>query len=451
MKRFMILWFMLSLLACHHSMDPWPSDTDRQDVTMYVRTRSLTGINTLPSVYQFFVYDKTQGGVRRYDINSESENPNLLHLKLFPGSYTGFCVTGAEEAESWEYAENSSPEEIYLKSQKTAKGNEEAGDHLLGTTDFEVTEEGGQVVFDLSRKVAMIKVIITNIPEWLTDLQINLSGVAQKMSLTGKYTGTYTISKSISLPEAGTSETSILFFPAETLPSISLSSAEMVFLTPEHEIESGLTNHITEIKVAFRDVSSSPIVDITTQLVEWDEKTIYEKDWEIDMPQGPCEGEGNGINLVVNGSFEETFSDDLPPNWKSDVSDKTYTATVTWIDSPVQSGQKAVMLGAKTYLYQDIPVIGGKCYQLNMHVCAPHAKVRWRAWGTWMKGSKDLPSDAIRTSYQNQTDGYIDVYEGHIFRAPTEATKLRMELRNYMDTDQSQGLYVDEIRVEAVD
>lgn len=184
----MILWFMLSLLACHHSMDPWPSDTDRQDVTMYVRTRSLTGINTLPSVYQFFVYDKTQGGVRRYDINSESENPNLLHLKLFPGSYTGFCVTGAEEAESWEYAENSSPEEIYLKSQKTAKGNEEAGDHLLGTTDFEVTEEGGQVVFDLSRKVAMIKVIITNIPEWLTDLQINLSGVAQKMSLTGKYT-----------------------------------------------------------------------------------------------------------------------------------------------------------------------------------------------------------------------------------------------------------------------
>lgn len=121
----------------------------------------------------FFVYDKTQGGVRRYDINSESENPNLLHLKLFPGSYTGFCVTGAEEAESWEYAENSSPEEIYLKSQKTAKGNEEAGDHLLGTTDFEVTEEGGQVVFDLSRKVAMIKVIITNIPEWLTDLQIN--------------------------------------------------------------------------------------------------------------------------------------------------------------------------------------------------------------------------------------------------------------------------------------
>lgn len=56
-----------------------------------------------------------------------------------------FLCHGAERADSWEYAENSSPEEIYLKSQKTAKGNEEAGDHLLGTTDFEVTEEGGQV------------------------------------------------------------------------------------------------------------------------------------------------------------------------------------------------------------------------------------------------------------------------------------------------------------------
>ena len=106
----------------------------------------------------------------------------------------------------------------------------------------------------------------------------------------------------------------------------------------------------------------------------------------------------------------------------------------------------------KTYLYQDIPVTGGQCYQLKMYVNAPAHEVKWRSWCTWMKGSKNLPSDALHSpSYQYETSGYIDAYAGKVFRAPADATKLRVEIRNYMDPVEGKGLYVDAIRVEAVD
>ncbi|MCQ4905935.1 hypothetical protein, partial [Odoribacter splanchnicus] len=62
---------------------------------------------------------------------------NVLHLKLFPGTYSGYCVTNAEETEYWEYTDNLPPGEIFLKSGKT-----ETGDLLLGQSDFSVAQDG---------------------------------------------------------------------------------------------------------------------------------------------------------------------------------------------------------------------------------------------------------------------------------------------------------------------
>ena len=185
---------------------------------------------------------------------------------------------------------------------------------------------------------------------------------------------------------------------------------------------------------------------------DWDETILQEADWEVDKPQGPCTGVGNGTNLVLNGSFESDFIDDLPDHWNADVSSKEYTPRIVSVTSPTQEGSKAVRIEGKTYLYQDIPVTGGQCYQLKMYVNAPAHEVKWRSWCTWMKGSKNLPSDALHSpSYQYETSGYIDAYAGKVFRAPADATKLRVEIRNYMDPVEGKGLYVDAIRVEAVD
>lgn len=55
MKRMIYILAVVMAVGCHRSMDPWPGDGDKQDVAMYVRTRSLSGITASPSVYQFFV------------------------------------------------------------------------------------------------------------------------------------------------------------------------------------------------------------------------------------------------------------------------------------------------------------------------------------------------------------------------------------------------------------
>lgn len=140
MKRFIIPMYALILLGCHHSMDSWPSDGDKPEVAMFVRTRNLSGINGLPSNYQFFVYDKTLGTTARYEVNPDKDNN--LHVKLFPGAYTGYCVTNASDETVWEYTAQTTPDRIYLKSQTSTHGTEEPRDYLLGQTDFEVNESG---------------------------------------------------------------------------------------------------------------------------------------------------------------------------------------------------------------------------------------------------------------------------------------------------------------------
>lgn len=439
----MIAGLMLLTGACHHSMESWPSDSDRQDVAMYFRTRSLSGINSLPPAYQFFIYDKSTNTVSRHSVNS-TDPGGQLSLKLFPGSYTGYCVTYADDQDNWEYTDHSSPDQILLK----IKG--EAKDYCLGTTDFEVSESGGNATFDLQRKVAMLKVIIENIPEWLTDLQINLTNLQDKMSLSGTYSGQTSLTKDI-IPadESGTSETSILLFPPKEQMNLTLSSNSLVFVTPVHTIQTLQANHITKLKAVFNNDQNKPAIDIIAETIDWDQQIFQESDWNIDLPEGPCKGQGNGINLVNNGGFENGFTDNAPTAWKLDNSGAS--KQVVQVTSPVHEGSHAVRLEGKTYLYQDIPVTGGTCYQLKMFVNAPNAKVKWRYWCTWMQGSSNLNSDAIRSSsYQYQTEGYVDVFSGQIFRAPANATKLRMEIRTYLDNTESEGLYVDEVSVEAV-
>ena len=97
MKHFMILLVVFTLTACHHSMEPWPSDGDRQDVPMYVRTRSLSGITPFPTTYQFLIFNKENAKFSRFSTNPAPNNPNQMFLKLLPGNYTGYCLTGGEE------------------------------------------------------------------------------------------------------------------------------------------------------------------------------------------------------------------------------------------------------------------------------------------------------------------------------------------------------------------
>ena len=157
--------------------------------------------------------------------------------------------------------------------------------------------------------------------------------------------------------------------------------------------------------------------------------------------------------------FEEgidaTTGTEIPREWL--LNSAGDNKKVELVSNHVYKGNYAAQLRGVTYMYQDIPVEGGKCYQLKMHVSAPNPEVKWRYWCTWMEGSTALSgfSDPIRSSsYQYQTEGYIDAMEGMIVRAPANATRIRMEIRTYSGTPITGeglfGLYVDEISVERV-
>jgi len=434
-------------------MDPWPSDRDRQDIAMYVRTRSLSGIAPSPTAYQFFILNKASNQFSRFNVNPDQKDNTQMHLKLFPGDYTGYCVTGAEEADAWIYAANSSAEQIFLKSQKTTQSHEEAKDHLLGTTDFTVNEMNAEpIIFDLNRKVGMLKVRIENIPEWIPDLQINLSNIPKQMNLLGEYSGSYTVTKNITIPQDGVSETDLLVFPPIGKATLSLSSNSLVFITPEHPIDSILANRTTQIKAIFQEETTSYTVNFTSQLVEWDDPILQEQDWQVDLPQGVCTGSGNGTELVKNGNFEEDFIGDIPANWTLDAASTSYPRTALWVDNPVHQGSKAVLIEGKTYIYQDIPIAGGTCYQLHLHINASAPNAKWKCYSTWYKGSSKLPSSLLQSSgYEGSTNGYIDFYEGKLFRAPAEANKLRIEIRNYNEPVSGEGICIDAVSVQAVD
>ena len=169
------------------------------------------------------------------------------------------------------------------------------------------------------------------------------------------------------------------------------------------------------------------------------------------MPPDVCKGVGNGVNLIQNGDFEGGVTEEIPEHWKLDANGTDKKSVV--VDAPVYQGNKAVRLEGKTYLYQDVPVSEGRCYQLRMYVRADVAEVKWRVWCTWMAGNRNLASEEIRSSaYGYQTEGYVDVFRNGIFRAPAGTTKLRMEVRTYMSSwTGGTGLYVDTVAAELVE
>ena len=459
MKQLIIILIGISLLSCHRKMSPWPYDGDKQSVTIQTRTGNSGSFATLPLNCQLFVYNEATGQTEKHDATQEGSK-NRYQVKLYPGTYTGYCVTNASEEIYWKYAETDMPENILLKSQQQGGSR----DHLLGSCSMTVQEgEANTFTFDLERKVAQLLIVINNFPEGVEDLQIKVNNIPKTISLAGTYdSGTHTVTTSASPAVDGISTTQLLVFPPQNgkRSTLTLVSNACAYISDEYQINDIAANKITRIDITFQNLPEMDIAYFSTSVETWDKDTIKEE-WETPGPQPfePCQGTGDGNNLVDNPGFEEgidaTTGTEIPREWL--LNSAGDNKKVELVSNHVYKGNYAAQLRGVTYMYQDIPVEGGKCYQLKMHVSAPNPEVKWRYWCSWMEGSTALSgfSDPIRSSsYQYQTEGYIDAMEGMIVRAPANATRIRMEIRTYSGTPITGeglfGLYVDEISVERV-
>lgn len=452
MRQILFLGTLICIVSCHRHMEPWPYDGDRQTVSIQTSIVHQEGLSGLPANCQLFVYDKSRQHTDKQDAQQEGSK-NQYQAKLFPGIYTGYCVTNAGEASYWKYSDKSSPEAILLKSQPQGGSR----DHLIGTCEMVIKAEGNNVFnFQMERKVGQLLIVVHNMPEWLTDLRLNINNIPRAISLTGEYSKeTHTVQADATQALDGTSTTRLLVFPPQDSRKsvLTLTSIAHKYISEEYEIEQLEANKITRVDVTFKEMPEMNIVDFTTTLVEWDKDTLQEN-WETEAPEQekPCEGSGDGHNMANNPDFEEGFIDGLPSGWKLDGSGKS--KLIKQVMLPVRHGNYAVQLNGSTYLYQDIFINGGSCYQLKIFAHAPNEKIKWRYWCTWMQGSTPLNSFSTElhpNTYWHQTEGYIDILEGKIVRAPIQATRLRMEIRTYTGTpEDGEGLYVDGMSVERV-
>lgn len=455
MKKNVIIFMVTLICACNHKMDSWKESGDEKEIAVFVRTEQKSTA-VIPAGYQLFLFD-AHNQLSVFTIPaSEISKDNHFTLDIPEGRYTAYCIANCANPGIWEYTANSTPSQIFAPLQQAGEFWQEAGDYLLGKSEFSV---GGKntdpVLFNVERKVGCVRVIIENIPDWMNNLNIHLSAIPSKMNLLGKYSGegVTVVKEAIVADENRRSVTNVLVYPPSRSSTLTLSFKAGIAseTTGTYQLDSILANHITEVKAIFRSSESFREIDFSTEISEWDENVIRGDDWYIDLPGEPCLGTGNGVNLLQNGSFEEGDSDTIPTGWKLDGggSDKIVSRVIY----PVADGQKAIRLEGKTYLCQDVEVTAGQCYQLHLLVNAPTADIKWRYWGTWMAGSTNLNSESIRaSSFRYQTAGYEDVYAGKVFKAPTGATKLRIEIRNYSDRSVTQeGLYVDAARVEKIE
>ena len=452
MKQFILILLSLNFVACHQENSPWPYEGDRQPVNFQISATGLSDFNTIPSQCLLYFYDSLQGITEQQTVTRQG-SLNLFQAHLFPGSYTGYCITNADSPEYWQYQAESTPEEILLKTQ-TQGGSR---DHMYGYATFQVRAgDSTCTLLPISRKVARLLIVTHNQPDWLTDLQIKIERIPRHFTLSGQYSSTtQSIYAQASPAINGMSTTQLLVFPptpGRTCKLI-LSSDEHRYLSDGYTIDYLTVDQTTRIDITFSKSDRLSVSSITSASMTWN-KEIIADEWDTETPEPyiPCEGTGKGMNQIKNASFEEQWNNGLPNFWK--LNGSGHDKLIKRVMVPVHHGRYAVQLNGSTYLYQDINIYGGQCYQLNMYVNAPNDSIKWRCWCTWMKGSTALSSfskDIRSSAYRHQTDGYIDALQGIAVRAPQKATRLRVEIRTYQDTPtEGEGLYVDDFNVQEI-
>lgn len=450
------------LWACSKSMDAWVDERTKQEVPLVVRSGDGTG-DFVPERYHLFAHDAVRGETELCDVVASADDALQFVWSFFPADYSGHCVVNVTDPSLLEYSRQSAPADIHVLLGRNGADYAEAGDYLLGQERFTVTEGGSAsvVLFDMHRKVAKLRVNVESIPTGVTDMAIHVAGVPQKMNLLGTYASTTcTVTKAAAEAVNGVSSTELLLYPT-TNGSVMLSYqlGGTTYTTQPRTLSQLEANRITELRAIFG--VEKVVTAFEMRMRDWNDTILHEDDWYVELPPEACSGAGNGTNLLQNGGFENGWAVatgmtvETPEGWRVDASGKD--RRLVSVNDPVHGGTKAVRLERKTYFYQDVSVMAGRCYQLRMHVRADSPMVKWKAWSAWKKqggSNSSTPSEGLQSSSeQTQTNGYIDVYEGGIFRAPADAVKLRVEVRTYItDTiTPNLGLYVDDVSVELVE
>ncbi|WP_018337812.1 FimB/Mfa2 family fimbrial subunit [Butyricimonas synergistica] len=374
-----------------------------------------------------FAIDRDNRIVRHEHFTQEDLHDNTLQANLPLGRYRVACVANCPDID---FNTGETLENILLRLPRKGDTFQEANDTRTALQSVSISEnKDATFVIRLARRVARLQVTLNDIPEDVDHLNFELSFVPSAINFTGTNTNTFgTITKPFNR-EADQASVELLTFPAKK----GEATLSVTYRTGDKEKR--------KIIPFSESVDTNQIIRIEKNFPELEEGGL----------------QGNGINLLQNGDFE--IWNDLskePDGWRF-FKDGRDSSAVKVNEDKVHSGKQAVFLQGKTYLYQDVEVKALQRYEIKMFVNAASSNFSWKYYCYWRKSkSTALPAkdnEPIQAhSYQKQTDGWFNVFNGKTFTAPEGAKLLRVEIRTYgKEILPGEGIYIDDFSVELVE
>jgi hypothetical protein len=399
---------------------------------------------------------------RYFSFPAGSFSGNELSVNLPVGSYKLlFIANGPDEGEV--ACNIGDPlEKVLLNLLKKGDAYNEASDFLTAIKSVNITVDESPVPVPvvLRRRVGKIRVTLNALPAEIDSLKIELGNAPRSSPVDRKTTGpAVTILKRVEYVKgSGTASVDVMTFP------IAANKAEVGVLYS--------IGHVTYrgFMTLSPAVDSNRVVTVTGTYLPtlargfefsvqaWDESNLVDggsmnlgNHNEMVEDNTPPKGTPVGNNLLANGGFETWTGDALPANWSFNSDGENKTARKNTTPAYVVEGTASCLLGEKTYIYQDVPVTGRRCYQIRLKVNSNTSAYKWRVFCTWRRiasASLSAASAAIQSSETGATAGWVEVFGNeNKFRAPVEAKILRVEVRAYSagssSPDPAPGVYID--------
>jgi hypothetical protein len=402
--------------------------------------------------------------VRRvFSFSPEMFAGDKLTVTLPIGKYRLLFIANGPEDKAVSCAVGDPLENVLLNLVKEGSTYHEAADFLTAFKSVNITTGGSNTPLSISleRRVAKVRVTLNDLSPDIDSVKIELDHAPKSLSADGLAAGSaVTIAKrAVYVKGSGKATADLLTFPL---------AAGKAGVSVLYSI-----GHITYrgfMKLA-PAVGANQVVVVTGKYVpaysqgflfdvqEWDERNPV-NGGSVDLGSHDTPVEDNtppaglpvGDNLLMNGSFESWTGSKEATAWSLAKAGTGEEIRRNETAAHVAAGAFSCFVGPKTYIYQDIPVTGRRCYQIRLKVKSNTDAYKWRAFCSWRKtASTALPAaknEVLHSSDMKTTDGWIEVFgNDNKFRAPIDANILRVEIRTYTaDPDllsPSTGVYLD--------
>ncbi len=424
-------------------------------LTSRVSTDGEDGEISSLKMFLFNADNKKLGDV--VTISSSEYKTGRVTVTLMPGDYELWAVANAPD-ENLTYSLGDALTDVTLKWVKSGDRYMGVYDFMTGSTDISVVQEGtnnGDIL--LERRVAKLKVYISDIPADIDDIYVEITGTHISENLKNTKQGSNSaVGCDMEYDKTtGSAYAELYVFPTTSSTTLNIYfERDYITRMASFTLADALTaNSVTAIRSGY-GVLEDFSLDFSSP--DWDKEVELTDDFtftdnaEIVEDNRPVNGTPTGENLMENGDFE-LWSGDLPDGWVSQYSGE---CDVVKVSSPVLSGSNAALLQGHTYLSYDIPVEARSAYQLKLMAYCDDPNYKWKCACAWYKTASTMLGSSynedIQTGYLYDTDGWLDIFDSGSFRAPVGAKYLRVEFRGYSDYDASTGVYLDNLQVYLV-